>query len=210
VASQDMLSADMVGARVLGYEPAQVPYILHAARRRNRTLDLSDVSVAGEKIEDLVSPHAYTFPYSANDTLPMTMEKMGIKGLSYPKYDESMCTYCSVINGQVIASIAFAWKGVPWDNVEVLTGKVMKPTPGKKTILLGKCLCEANKDHPDIDKMICIKTCPPSLNAIVSALHQVGIDVNRAALENFDLAPAFYMRQYEGKPEFDESFFTIQ
>ncbi len=34
VASADVLSADMVGAKVLGYEPAAVPHLWHAARRR--------------------------------------------------------------------------------------------------------------------------------------------------------------------------------
>ena len=34
VASRDVLSADMVGAKLLGYEPSDVPYLVHAARRR--------------------------------------------------------------------------------------------------------------------------------------------------------------------------------
>lgn len=210
VGSQDMLSADMVGAKILGYEPTQVPYIVYAAKRNNRALDLSDVRVAGEKIEDLASPHPYAFSYNEDNTLPIQMEKMGIKGLSYPKYDVTICTYCSILTGAVLASIAFAWKGIPWDNVEVLTGKIMKPTPGKKTILLGKCLCEANKNHPDIKKMICIKTCPPSPKAIVGALQQVGVEINPSILENIDRVPALYLKRYEGKPEFDESFFRIE
>jgi hypothetical protein len=60
-------------------------------------------------------------------------------------------TPCMPINGATLYSIAMGWKGQPWDDVEVLTGKTMKPTPGKKkTILLGKCMYQANKDHPDI------------------------------------------------------------
>jgi hypothetical protein len=56
------------------------------------------------------------------------MAKMGVKGISYPKFDLSRCTYCSAITGAVLSSIAFAWKGEPSYDVEVLTGKIMKPT----------------------------------------------------------------------------------
>jgi hypothetical protein len=121
-----------------------------------------------------------------------------------------MCTYCSGITGAILMSIAFAWKGESFDNVEVLTGKMMKPTPGKKTILIGKCLYEANKNHPDIDKMVTIKTCPPSPQAIIDGLHKFGIDVNPAILLNMDKAPGAFMARYEGKPEFDKSFFEIK
>jgi len=39
---------------------------------------------------------------------------------------------------------------------------MMKPTPGKKkTILIGKCIYQANKDNPDIQEMIAVKGCPP-------------------------------------------------
>jgi uncharacterized protein (DUF362 family) len=210
MASRDVLSVDMVGAKVLGYEPEQVPHLVHAAREWERPLDLSDVEVLGEKIEDVSSYHQYEFPYNEEGTLPVPMEKMGIKGLSYPKYDLTLCTACSGLTGAVLMSIGLAWKGEPWDNVEVLTGKVMKPTPGKKTILVGKCLFQANKDHPDIKDMIAIKSCPPSPTGIVKALHQMGIDVSPGILENLDKAPGFFMRKYEGKPEFDESFFKIE
>jgi uncharacterized protein (DUF362 family) len=210
VASRDVFSADLVGAKVLGHEPAEVPYLVHAARNRGRTTDLSDVKVVGERIEDVASYHEYDFPYNKEGTLPIPMEKMGIKGLSYRKYDLSMCTYCSGITGLVLTAVAQAWKGEPWDDVEILTGKAMKPTPGKKkTILLGKCMYQANKDNPDIQEMIAVKGCPPSPKAIVKALHKAGIDVNPALFENIEQLPGFYMSRYQGNPEFDESFFKI-
>jgi uncharacterized protein (DUF362 family) len=210
VASRDVLSADMVGAKLLGYEPSDVPYLVHAARRRGRPLDLTDVEVVGERVEDHISFHEFTFPYNEEGTLPLPMVKMGITGLDYPKYDLTICTSCSLLTGAILMSIAFAWQGKPWDNVEVLTGKVMKPTPGKKTILLGKCLYDANKDHPDIKNMLAIKTCPPSPKAIIAALHQAGVNIDPGILENLDRAPGFFTRKYEGKPEFDESFFRIE
>jgi uncharacterized protein (DUF362 family) len=210
VASRDVLSADKVGATILGYQPSQVPYLVYAANDAGRTSDLSDVEVVGEKIEDVAMNLQYSFAYNETGALPVPMEKMGIKGLSYPKYDLSLCTYCSVLTGVILTAIAFAWKGEPWDEVEVLTGKMMRPTPGHKhTILLGKCMCEANKNHPDIQDLIAVKTCPPSPAKVVAALHQAGIEVNPAIFEHMDKGPAMYMQRYEGKPEFDESFFRI-
>ncbi len=211
VVSSDVFSADKVGARVLGYEPSDIPHLVHAAQNRNRPLDLSDVEVVGEKIEDVASRHRYTFPYNADDTLPLPMEKMGIKGISYRKYDLTLCTYCSAMNGVVLAAVAEAWKGTPWDDVEVLTGKAMNPTPGmKKTILFGKCMYQRHKDNPDIQEMIPIKGCPPQPKSIVEAFHKAGIDINPGIIENADAAPGFFMNRYEGKPEFDADHFTVK
>lgn len=210
VASRDVLSADKVGATLLGHDPSKVPHLVHAANEAGRTSDLSDLHVVGEKIQDIAMNLQYSFAYNETGTLPTPMEKMGIKGLSYPKYDLSLCTYCSVLTGVILTAIAFAWKGEPWDHVEVLTGKMMKPKPGHKhTILLGKCMYEANKDNPDIQNLIAVKTCPPSPEAVVKALHQAGIEVNPAIFEHMDKGPALYMQRYEGKPEFDESLFRI-
>ena len=210
VASPDTLAADKVGAKILGFDPSEVPYLVRVAHERGRSSDLSDVEVVGEKIEGVALKLQYAFAYNESGTLPAPMAKMGIKGLSYPKYDLSMCTYCSIITGVTLTAIAYAWKGEPWDDVEVLTGKMMKPTPGrKKTILLGKCMYEANKEHPNINNMITVKTCLPSPGGVVKALHQAGIEVNPAIFEHLDAAPAFFMRKYEGKPEFDEAFFRV-
>jgi uncharacterized protein (DUF362 family) len=210
VASRDVLSADKVGSTILGYQPSQVPHLVHAAGEKGRTADLSDLEIVGENIEDVSMQLEHSFAYNDAGTLPVPMVKMGIKGLSYPKYDLSMCTYCSILTGVVLTAIAMAWKGAPWDDVEVLTGKSMKPTPGSKnTILLGKCMYEANKNNPDIQNMIPVKTCPPAPDAVVKALHQAGIEVNPAIFEHMDKGPALYMKRYEGKPEFDESHFRI-
>ena len=209
VASADVLSADLVGAKVLGHDPSEVPYLVHAAKNRNRLPDLAEVEVVGEKLEKVASRHEYAFPYS-QDTLPLPMAKMGIKGLSYRKYDLTICTYCSGLNGVVLAAVAAAWNGQPWDDVEVLTGKSMAPSRGmKKTILFGKCMYQKHKDNPDIQEMIPIKSCPPKPASIVKAFHEAGIEVNSSMIENADMAPGFFMKKYEGKPEFEENHFTV-
>lgn len=210
VASADVLSADMVGAMVLGYQPSEVPHLVHAASDRGRPLDLSDVKVMGEPIESVACKHEWSFPYTEDNSLPLPMAKMGIQGISYRKYDLTMCTYCSGLTGVVLTAIAQAWKGEPWEDVEVLTGKIMEPTEGKKkTILLGKCMYLKNRKHPNIKEMIAVKGCPPSPKEVVEAFHKAGVELNPAIFENMEKAPAFFLKRYEGKPEYDESFFRI-
>ncbi|MEJ5376237.1 MAG: DUF362 domain-containing protein [bacterium] len=210
VASSDVLSADMVGAMVLGYRPSEVPHLVHAASDRRRPLDLSDIEVVGETIEAVASKHEWSFPYNEDNSLPLPMAKMGIQGISYRKYDLTMCTYCSGLTGVVLTAIAQAWKGQPWDDVEVLTGKVMEPTEGKKkTILLGKCMYQRNRKNPNIREMIAVKGCPPSPKEVVEAFHKAGIELNPAIFENMEKAPAFFLKRYEGKPEYEESLFRV-
>jgi hypothetical protein len=166
--------------------------------------------VVGEKIEAVASLHEYAFPYTENGNLPKSLEKMGVKGLSYRKYDHTICTYCVALNTNILVAIANAWRGEPWDEIEILTGKMMKPTPGKKkTILIGKCMYQVNKDDSNIMEMIAIKGCPPDLKEVMKALQQAGIDVSPTFFKNVDMAGGYFMKRYEGKPEFEESFFKI-
>jgi len=213
IASADVLAADVVGASVLGYNPADVPHLALAGVRHGRPVDLSDIAVKGRAIADVAAFHAHHFEYSEYEKdafLPAPLVKEGLRGISYRKYDLSMCTYCSGINGVVLSAIRYAWKGQPWDKVEVLTGKTMTPTPGmNKTILLGKCMVKANKDHPAIKQMIAVKGCPPDPKDIVKALHAAGIAVDPTLFDKIDELPGFFMARYAGKPEFDESFFTV-
>ncbi len=213
VASGDILAADLVGAKLLGHDPQNVPHLVHAARNRKRPVDLSDIEVRGEDIASLSQSHEYDFQYSETDEgiLPVPLAKQGLKGVFYRKYDLSMCTYCSAVNGVMMAAIRHAWKGEAWDKVEILTGKSMQPTPGmKKTILLGKCMYQAHKDHPDIQEMIAVKGCPPTPQSMLAALHRAGIAADPGLFENIEQLPGFFMSRYKDRPEFDESFFQVQ
>ena len=210
-ASWDVLAADIVGCNLLGHPPESVPHLAHAARNRGRSLELDSVEVVGEAVKDHAQYHGWAFPYTEDGTLPLPMAKRGVAGLAYYKYDTSLCTYCSGINGAVLSAIAMTWNGEPWDNVEVLTGKMMQPRPGaNKTILLGKCMYQAHKDNPDIKEMIAVKGCPPKPDQIVKALHQAGIMTDDQFFANLDRMPGMFMKRYKDKPEFDQGLFTIE
>ena len=61
VASADILSGDMVGAKLLGYDVTAVPHLVHAAKNHDRPVDLSDIEVVGEDIDTAVSFHEHDF-----------------------------------------------------------------------------------------------------------------------------------------------------
>lgn len=214
VASTDILSADMIGTRLLGIEPTNVPHLVQAAKDRNRPLDLSDVEVVGEKLEDLASHHEWDFIYNDTGDLPLPLMRIGVEGLKYHKYDSTLCTSCSGINGILLMIIKSAWqsrKGKPFDNVEFLNGKLQEPTPGmNKTILIGQCQYNKNKDHPNIKEMIPIRGCPPSVEDIRHAFSQIGIELPSSMFQNMNKAAGFLMAKYKGRPEFEESFFQIK
>ena len=50
---------------------------------------------------------------------------------------------------------------------------------------------------------------PATPDQVYKALLKAGIEVDPAVFENMDLAPGKFLKRYEGKPEFDESFFKI-
>ncbi|MFX1337777.1 MAG: DUF362 domain-containing protein [Promethearchaeota archaeon] len=211
VASKDILSADLVGASLLGFVPSEIPHLALAAKERNRPGDLSDIELVGESIESLASHHEWDFIYSDAGDLPLPFQKIGVEGLKYHKYDNSMCTYCSGLNGIILLAIKYSWKGKPYDKIEILTGKRMKPTEGNnKTILLGQCQCTLNKNDPCIKELIPIQGCPPAREDVVDALKQAGIKVQNAFFKGLDSGVGFLMAKYKGKPEFEESFFQIK
>jgi len=211
VASTDILSADLVGSNLLGIDPIAVPHLVQAAKDRNRKTDLSDVKLIGEKIEDLATPHEWDYVYAGDNDLPLPYQKAGISGIKYHKYDKSMCTYCSALNGVLLVAIKSAFKGEAFDNVEVLTGKTMEPTPGmNKTILVGQCQINKNKDNENIKELIVIKGCPPHVDEVQGALRQAGIRSPSYIFKNLDKAPMLFLQKYKDKPEFEEQFFQIQ
>lgn len=211
IASSNVLAADMVGAKVLGHDPCDIPYLVQAAEKQGLSIDLSDIEVLGEKIEEVAAFHKYTFPYNKDNTLPLKMEKMGIKGLRFYKYDSTLCTSCSPLNGMLMTIIAMSYKDEPFDDVEFLTGKRLKPSPGmKKSILVGQCMCALNKDHKGPQEIVKIKGCPPKPEEAALALKGIGIDVDPSFFSNFAMQGAFMMDRYKDKSEFDESYYKIE
>ncbi len=210
VGSGDLLAGDMVGAKLLGYDPQSIPHMVHYANLKGRDLSSIFPKIDGPSVDEIADFHPYDFPYTDDNCLPVPLARLGIQGLCYRKYDDTLCTYCSELNGIILASVVRSWKGKPWPKIEVLTGKKMKPTPGMDaTILLGKCMSEAHSNNPVIRRAIAVKTCPPHPKAIVKAFKDAGIELDEALLNNLEVHAQSFFRKYKGNAEFDESFYRI-
>lgn len=209
VASSDILAADMVGARLLGFEPGEVPHIAAVCALKNRGVGGAWIETRGLSIKEAASPHAWEFPYNAEGTLPAILDRRGVSGLSFPKYDHSLCTYCSGVIGGLQVALGAAWNGTPFDGVEILTGKMQAPTKGMKhTLLLGACQVRLNRHHPDIREAILVPGCPPDLRQLVAGVKKAGIAVDEAFFDQLDHAPALFMARYRDRPDFSLAHYT--
>ena len=213
IASKDILSADIIGAKTLGIEPSDVPHLVQAAKDRDRSTSLSEIEINGEKIEAVASDHQWEFIYNDAGDLPLPFYRRQFKGIKYRQYDTTMCTYCSMINGLLLVLLKNAWNGETFGGIEFLTGKIMEPSAGmNKTILVGQCQYKKNKDHPNINELVPIRGCPPSMEDIKNAFETCGIKVNPLMFQegNMDAGGVIFLQKYKGKSEFEESFYQIK
>jgi len=214
VASRDVLSADLTAAAILGYTADRVPHLMLAAKRRNRPADLTDIRLLGEPLHRVTHPMAYDFEYirdEAGNVLPKALLREEIRGISFRKYDTTLCTYCSALSGLLLTAIREADRHSPFDSVEILTGKAMEPTPGKKkTILLGKCMVQKNRRHPAIRESFQVKSCPPRPAEIAAAFSGAGIPTVSEQFADPGRYLSLFDVRYRDNPDFDASFFQVR
>jgi uncharacterized protein (DUF362 family) len=205
IASQDALGADLVAAKIIGYDGKQINHFGHYGKRHHKSLAVEDYKIEGETIKKHIQPLKWDWVWTKDNTGPGIFEKMGIKGTAIPKYDSTLCSGCSPLANMINLLVISAFKGEPLPSVEILNGKKMKPRPGyDKTMLLGNCMIKQNKDDENIREAFYIKGCPPSEQEVVKAMELAGLDVNVAIYHG-------YLKQqsekYKDREEFESKFF---
>ncbi|HVJ49069.1 DUF362 domain-containing protein [Desulfitobacterium sp.] len=186
IASRDPLACDLVGAEVLGYKGEEVPYLQDYAKRNRRSLSLDDLKIKGERLEEHRQFVDYDWEWTKENTGPIGFEKRGITGLAIRKYDNSLCTGCSVLFNPMLILMMSSFNGQPFPNIELVSGKSQSASEGfAKTILFGKCACDLNKDNPHIQQAIAVKGCPPDLKDFEELLRAEGIKVNYEEYVNY-------------------------
>jgi len=213
VVSRDLISADKVGTTLLGYDPQSIPHIAQASVNNGRPADLSDVNVKGEiDVKMALKPHKWNFEQSESSDVPLFFERAGIKGLAYPNEDNTMCTYCAALISNVIWGILMAEnRDKPFDDIELLHGKIYEPTEGHKhTILLGECQVKRHSKHKSINHCVKINGCPPSMEDLLQAYREVGVELPDDFLERMAKLPETFMRNYIDKPDYEETFYKVQ
>ncbi len=206
VASRDPLAADLAGAALAGFDPKEIPHIRLCAERLGRASDLEAPLPEGGAAASLVRRLKWDNTWRADDTGPRAWDRLGIQGVRLPKYDATLCTGCSGLYNPVLVLVMAAYRGQPFDEIEILTGKAAAPSGhANKTLLLGNCMIKANRDSPDIREAVLVEGCPPDLESLMDAMRSCGIEADEAALKAFRHS---LPSRYEGRPEFDEEFFS--
>ena len=205
-ASRDPLALDAAGASLAGMDPALVPHLREYAQRHNRSLDLSRYDVRGTPLEELRRPLKWDIAWNERNSGPRAWDKLGIRGVLLPKYDETVCTGCSGLYGPILTMIMTSYT-TPLDEIEILTGKKMKPSgKANRTLLFGNCMIKENRKDPAVKEAILAKGCPPSLKTLFEALERCGIRAREDVYAGFRRT---LVERYEGKEGFDESLYYV-
>jgi len=208
VASRDTLAGDVVGAALLGYQAAEVEHLAYFAGRSGGSVDLKDVEMLGEDVSGCSKFLDYDWEWTEDDTGPEGYAKRGITGLAVRKYDNTLCTGCSMLFNPMLIMFMSAFRGKPFPNIEVVSGKKQKASPGfDRTVLFGRCACILNKDNPNIKKAIPIKGCPPDLMEFEKAMRAEGVMCD---YKEFVKYRHYIFSRYKAEEGFDLGLYKIQ
>ena len=215
VASKDLISADKVGATLLGIAPQTVPHLTMASKRKSRPVDLSDVNIRGDvDLATASKHHEWKNRWNESGDLPALLEMAGVRGVTYRSIDTSLCTYCAGFMRRYIQMGLLLAKNrnVPFDDIEILHGKLRDPEGGHRhTLLVGQCQVKRNSHNPQIGHCVKIGGCPPREEDFYRSYGELGIDLPDDFIgEVQKMGGVFLMANYLGKPEFQEDFFRIR
>ncbi|MEW6486296.1 MAG: DUF362 domain-containing protein [Thermodesulfobacteriota bacterium] len=186
VASTDVLAGDVVGARLMGHELAEVPHLQHYANLQGRLADVDRIETRGEPIEVHRLRFEWDTPWREDGSGPTAFDKVGISGLAFRKPDATVCTNCVCVLAPALVMLMAAYNNETSDTIEVINGKKTRASAGfETTVLLGRCATALNKDNPNIARRIELKTCPPDLDQMIERLREAGVECDYAVYEQF-------------------------
>jgi len=207
IASTDPLGADLAAAKTIGFKGEEIDHLKNYAERTGRPLQLEAYDLKGDSLADHITPLKWDWAWTQNNTGPISFERMGIRGIAVPKYDNSLCSGCSPLVNMINVLVTGAYKGTPFANVEILNGKKMQAHPGfDQTILLGNCIIAANRANPHIKKAIKVTGCPPTDESVYRALNAAGIQADPAVYSQFLVRQ---VEKYRDKADFSKEFFQF-
>ncbi|MEW5935086.1 MAG: DUF362 domain-containing protein [Bacillota bacterium] len=176
LASRDAFACDVVGAALMGYSTEDVPHLGFFARRHGRRPHLDAIEIRGEDLATHRFRVEYDWEWTEDDTGPAGFRERGITGIAVRKYDDTLCTGCSTLFNPMLIMLMAAYRGQPFPDVEVVSGKRQLAQPGfARTVLFGRCSCRLNRDNPHIRKAIPLPGCPPDLGQFVTLMREQGI-----------------------------------
>ena len=163
IAGPDVFECDVVGATVLGIDPAQVDYLKEFAQRHNRSFDISAIQVKGEDMESLKERLEWRFEPDKELLSPAK-----ITGLSAPHPGQTLCSACGATLALALSIFGKDNPGMDFGGAALYYGLGLKPERDtQKVFLYGDCAMKSNKDLQNATK---IEGCPPTLTKTILAL----------------------------------------
>jgi len=182
IASPDIFECDVVGATILGVDPAQVDYLREFAQRQGRSFDISAIQIKGEDIESLKEQLEWRFEPDKELLGPAK-----ITGISAPHPGQTLCSACGATLALALSIFGKDNPGMDFGGVELYYGLELKPAGKRegarpsptKVFLYGDCAIRSNKSlHRNVKERIpsrfrnadscqlsavSIEGCPPTL-----------------------------------------------
>jgi uncharacterized protein (DUF362 family) len=163
IASPDIFECDVVGATILGIDPAQVDYLREFAQRHGCSFDISAIRIKGENIESLKEQLEWRFE---PDRELLTPAK--ITGLSAPYPGQTLCSACGATLALALSIFGKDNPGMDFGGAAFYYGLGLKPESNtQKAFLYGDCAIRSNKDLQNVTN---IEGCPPTLSKTLLAL----------------------------------------
>jgi hypothetical protein len=163
IASPDVFECDVVGATILGVDPAQVDYLREFAQRHSRSFDISAIQIKGEDIEPLKEQLEWRFE---PDKELLTPAK--VTGLSAPYPGQTLCSACGATLALALSIFGKDNPGMDFGGVELYYGLELRlQREVQKVFLYGDCAIRRNRGLQDATK---VEGCPPTLTKTLLAL----------------------------------------
>ena len=213
VASPDLFECDVVGATILGIDPAQVGYLREFAQRHNRSLDINAIQIKGENVESLKEQLEWRFEPDKELLAPAK-----IIGLSAPYPGQTLCSACGATLALALSIFGKDNPGMDFGGVALYYGLGLKPEGDtEKVLLYGDCAIRSNNG---LQNVIEIKGCPPTLTKTVILLMKALLSKPRMfrmlllrALKLIGIRLGIYQEIFPGweryrSKEFDKAHFS--
>jgi uncharacterized protein (DUF362 family) len=207
LASRNVLACDIAGAELMSFSAGKIKHLAYYAALTNGAAGLEEIEIRGEPLEKHRFPLEHDWEWTSGNTGPLAFQKKGITGLAVRKYDSSLCTGCSMMYNPMLILLMSAFQGAPFPNVEVITGKRQKASPGfDYSVLYGQCACSLNRDNPAVRQAIPIGGCPPDLEEFMAALREAGINCD---YKQYIAFRHYLFNRYRKEDGFDPALFSL-
>jgi hypothetical protein len=157
IAGRDVLETEMVGAAVLGKDPANIAHIQTYGNLTGRKVDLDSVEIKGKPITAV----AMDLPWEGEPD--QSFHRFGLSGIRVAAEpgDTTICSGC--LGNLLFANFIFSKDnpGIKVDQLEICIGKHSKTTSEAKQVLLfGDCAIRKSREDR---RAIKISGCPPDV-----------------------------------------------